>query len=336
MSLFSDFRFASPLWLFLLLALLALAFVKGRRGGAPALAFPGTRLLAEIVRAPRFRAGGFLMNLLYGSLFFAIVALARPQRLHHHDEITSEGIAICVTFDVSLSMLIRDYTIGMEQVNRITAAKRVLTEFINGRPNDRIGIVAFAGAPYNPCPLTLDHGWLLRNMDRIQTGIMEDGTAIGSGMAMAARRLDEQKEVKSKVIVLITDGANNSGKLSPRDAARMAATLGIKIYAIGIGTPGIHPIPLPSGQIISSGRDEFDENSLREIAHIGNGAFFKGQDSATLDNIFHTIDELEKSQIQRHRIVETDDWYEGFLFIAMVLALLYLFWSQSLGHRAPA
>jgi len=331
---FPDYQIANPWWLLLLLALPLAACLRGRRGGAPALAFPGTPFLEGIAGTTRSRAGGFGLNLLHLSLALAIVAIARPQKLNNIDEVRSEGIGICVAFDVSLSMLIQDYYIGGQRANRITAAKKVLTDFINGRPNDRIGIVAFAGAPYNPCPPTLDHDWLLKNMDRIQTGIMEDGTAIGSGLAAAARRLD-QLDVKSKVIVLITDGANNSGKLSPRDAARMAATLGIRIYTIGLGTPGIHPIPLPNGQIISSGRDEFDENSLREIAAIGNGAFFKGQDSSTLNNIFKTIDALEKSQIQRHKIIETDDCFAIFLVIASAFALLQLLWNQSFGHRAP-
>jgi Ca-activated chloride channel homolog len=235
---------------------------------------------------------------------------------------------------VSLSMLIEDYFVGSRTTNRIVAAKKVLTDFIKGRPADRIGIVAFAGAPYVPCPPTLDHDWLLQNMDRIQPGIMEDGTAIGSGIATAARRLD-QPDTKSKVIVLITDGANNSGKLSPTDAARLAAALGIRIYTIGLGTPGDHPIRLPSGQIIHSGRDEFDEESLKKIAEIGHGMFFRGQDSSSLERVFREINEMEKTEVQRSLIVHTDDLFDYFLIPAVALFVLYLLWKATAAHTAP-
>ena len=332
---FSDYQLASPWWLLLLLALPLLAWLRGRSGSAPALAFPAVGLLQGLARQTRSRSGGFVMNLLHLSLACAIIGLARPQKITSYDEIKSEGIGICVAFDVSLSMLITDFNIGGRPVSRITAAKKVLTEFIKGRPNDRIGIVAFAGAPYNPCPPTLDHDWLLKNMDRIQTGIMEDGTAIGSGIATAARRLDSL-DVKSKVIVLITDGANNSGKLSPRDAARLAATLGIRIHTIGIGTPGDHPIHLPNGQTIHSGRDEFDEASLRELAKIGNGSFFKAEDDATLNRIFKIIDELEKSEIQHRKIVETEELFQWFAIAAATIAFLHLTWRLTLGRTAPA
>ncbi|WP_172682695.1 VWA domain-containing protein [Verrucomicrobium spinosum] len=208
-----EHQLASPWWLLLLLALPVLAWLRGRAGDAPAMSFPMTGLLAELGHPTRSRPRGFAFNLLHLAMVPAIIALARPQKVISYDELKSEGIGIVVAFDVSLSMRIRDFYIGNRQVDRMTAAKRVLVDFIKGRPNDRIGIVAFGGAPYNPCPPTLDHDWLLNNMDRIQTGIMEDGTAIGSGIAAAARRLD-QLEVKSKVILLMTDGANNSGKLS--------------------------------------------------------------------------------------------------------------------------
>jgi Ca-activated chloride channel family protein len=275
------------------------------------------------------------MNLIHASLAFAIIALARPQRVISFDEVKTEGIAIVVACDVSLSMLIQDFYIGAASVNRLTAAKRVLTDFIKGRPADRIGIVAFAGAPYTPCPPTLDHDWLLKNMDRIQTGIMEDGTAIGSGIAAAARRLDQQK-VRSKVIVLLTDGANNSGKLSPQDAARLAATLGIRIHTVSIGTPGRHLIRLDSGQIIDSGRQEFDPETLAEVARIGGGTAHRAENLNTLENIFRTIDELEKTEIVRKKIVETEECFAWFVIPAALLCFIYLLWKQTAGRTAPA
>ena len=161
--LFPDIRFAWPLWLLGLLLLPVLALWRGKRGRAPAVKFPMAILLKDI-------------------------GLARPQKITSTDESKTEGIAIALTVDVSLSMLIEDFRIGGVSVNRLTAAKRVMRDFIKGRDNDRVGIVAFAGAPYTPCPLTLDHEWLESNIDRVQTGVMEDGTAIGSGLAAAARR----------------------------------------------------------------------------------------------------------------------------------------------------
>lgn len=328
-------QFAHPWWLLLLAVLPVLAWLRGKAGRAPAMMFPMVELMKGLGTPTRSRKGGFSMNLLHASLAFAIVALARPQRVISYDEVKSEGIAIVVACDVSLSMLIQDFYIGGAQVNRLTAAKRVLTDFIKGRTADRIGIVAFAGAPYTPCPPTLDHDWLLKNMDRIQTGIMEDGTAIGSGIAAAARRLDQQK-VRSKVLVLLTDGANNSGKLSPQDAARLAATLGVRIHTVSIGTPGMHLIRLPNGQIINSGRQEFDPETLAEVARIGNGTAHRAEDLSTLQNIFRTIDELEKTEIIRRKIVETEECFWWFLIPAALLCSIYLLWKQTAGRTAPA
>jgi len=331
---FPDYHLANPWWLLLLPVVPLLAWLRGRRGDAPTLAFPTVGLMDGLGRPTRSRRGGFASNLLHLTLLSGIIALARPQKLVSYDEVKSEGIAICLTVDVSLSMLIEDYYAGSRNINRLVAAKRVLKDFIEGRPNDRIGIVAFAGAPYTPCPPTLDHDWILKNMDRIQTGVMEDGTAIGSGLAAAARRLDQQN-AKSKVIVLITDGASNSGKLSPLDAARFAATLGIKIYTIGVGTPGFHLIRLPNGGIINSHRDEFDEESLKQIAEIGGGMFFKAQDSATLKRVFESINELEKTQIERRVIVRADDFFEYFLMAAAGFGVLYALWKVTAARMAP-
>lgn len=331
---FPNLQLADPWWLLLLPLVPLLAWLRGRRGDAPTLAFPTVGLIEGLGRPTRSRWGGFAPNLLHLALICGIIALARPQKLVSYDEVKSEGIAICVAMDVSLSMLIEDYYAGSRNINRLVAAKRVLKEFIEGRPSDRIGIVAFAGAPYTPCPPTLDHDWILKNMDRIQTGVMEDGTAIGSGIAAAARRLDQQ-EAKSKVIVLITDGASNSGKLSPLDAARLAATVGIKIHTIGVGTSGFHLIRLPNGGVINSHRDEFDEESMKQIAEIGGGTFFKAQDSATLKQVFESINKMEKTKIERRIIVRTDDFYLYFIIAAAICAMLYSIWKVTFARLAP-
>ena len=333
-ALFPDVRFAWPLWLLGLLILPVLAVWRGRRGRSPAVKFPMAALLKDLGLPARSARGGFTFGLVLAAMAFGFIGLARPQKITSTDESKTEGIAIALTVDVSLSMLIEDFRIGGVTVNRLTAAKRVMRDFIKGRANDRVGIVAFAGAPYTPCPLTLDHEWLQTNIDRVQTGVMEDGTAIGSGLAAAARRLDQQ-QTPSKVIILLTDGANNSGKLSPQDAARLAATLGIKIYTIAIGTPGVHMIPLPNGRIITSGRQEFDEDTLKEVARIGGGQFYMAQNTAALEDIFNTIDQLEKSEIKRRTYIETEELFHIPVLSATALLLLALLLRQTFLRLTP-
>ena len=329
-----DIHFADPAWLLLLLLLPLMAWLRGKPGQAPSIVFPAMSLVRDLGTRSRSTSMRFFLGLVLASLASAIVALARPQRVKSFDEIKTEGIAIALTVDVSLSMLIEDFYISGKPVNRLTAAKRVMRDFIRGRKNDRIGIVAFAGAPYYPCPLTLDHDWLETNIERVQTGVMEDGTAIGSGIAAAARRLDQQK-VPSKVLIALTDGANNSGKLSPQDAAKLAATLGIRVYAISIGTPGVHMIPLKDGRIITSGRQEFDEGTLQDVASIGKGAYYRAQDLEALADIFKTIDQLEKSEIKKKNIIETEDLFFWPLGLAVALLLISLALNQTFFRRTP-
>ena len=332
----TDYQFAYPWLLLLLLALPVLAWLRGRRGRAPAVLFPTAFLVKDLGGRTRSAAGSLTLNLTLLSLAAAIIALARPQHILSTDEDKTEGIAICLCVDVSLSMLTEDYFVGGTPTNRLVAAKQVMRDFISGRTNDRIGIVAFAGAPYLPCPLTLDHDWLERNIERVQTGITGDGTAIGSGLAAAARRLDMEKKVKSKVIVLLTDGANNSGRLSPNDAAKLAATLGIRIYTIAIGTSGQHLIPLPNGKMIDSGREEFDEASLKEVAAIGNGAYYRAQDSDALKHVFTTIDSLERTEVIKRHITEGEDLYPWCAAAAAALLGLSLLLSHTVLRTSPA
>lgn len=329
-----DIILVHPQWLWALLALPLMVWWRGRVGRAPAVTFPTAFILKDLGFKARSARGGAVFGLVLLSLLAAIVALARPQRVLSRDEDNTQGIAICLTVDVSLSMLTRDFVIDRRQVNRLIAAKRVMRDFIRGREHDRVGIVAFSGAPYYPCPLTLDREWLEQNLDRVDTGIMEDGTAIGSGLSMAARRLDTEK-VPSKVIILLTDGANNSGKLSPQEAAKMAATLGIRIYTIAIGTPGMHRIPMPDGSMYNSGRQEFDEPTLKEVAKIGNGQFYMAQNLDTLEDVFKTIDQLEKTEIKRRVVVEAEELFFYPLATAAALLGLALLLRLTLLNAAP-
>jgi Ca-activated chloride channel family protein len=331
-----DYRFGSPWWLLLLLLLPLFSVLRGKWGRAPSIMFPTVHLVRDLARPARSAAGWFSIGLTLLSLAAAIIAMARPQKVLSIDDSKAEGIAICLTVDVSLSMRTPDFKIGGVPTDRITAAKRVMRDFIRGRTNDRIGIVAFAGAPYLPCPMTLDHEWLENNIERVQLGVTADGTAIGSGIAAAARRLDLEKGAKSKVLVLITDGANNSGRLSPQDAARLGATLGVKIYTIGIGTAVQQVIPLPDGRTINSHRLEFDEDVLKEVAHIGSGEYYRAQDIDALKRIFQTIDQLEKTEVHRRTTIETKEAYHPFALCAAALLGLAMLARTTVLRAAPA
>ena len=331
-----DFQILHPLWLLLLPLAPLFALLRGsRRGKRAAIKFPATSLLRDLGRPARGGIGGFIFGLVLLSYVFGIAALSRPQKVLSYDEEKAEGISIMLTVDVSLSMLIEDFKIGGQPVNRLTAAKRVMADFIKGRNSDRIGIVAFAGETYLPCPLTLDRDWLINNLDRVQTQRVGDGTAIGSGIASSANRMRLEK-TPSKVIVLLTDGANNSGRLSPQDAAKLAATLGVRIYTIAIGTPGIHSIPDPRrGTFTPVGQQLFDEDTLKEVANIGNGQFYMAQSLDSLSDVFGTIDKLEKVKIERRKITEAEELFAWPLSISAAALFLALLLSLTLLHSAP-
>ncbi|OYW72105.1 MAG: hypothetical protein B7Z37_25865 [Verrucomicrobia bacterium 12-59-8] len=331
----SGFQILHPLWLLLLLVVPLLALLRGSPGKRAAIKFPAASLLRDLGKPARNSLGGFVFGLILISLSFGIAALSRPQKILSYEEEKAEGIAIMLTVDVSLSMLIEDFYIGGQPVNRLTAAKRVMADFIKGRRSDKIGIVAFAGETYLPCPLTLDRDWLINNLDRVQTQRVGDGTAIGSGIASAANRMRREKS-PSKVIVLLTDGANNSGRLSPQDAAKLAATLGIKIYTIAIGTPGIHSIPDPRrGTFTPVGQQLFDEGTLKEVAGIGNGQFYMAQNLSSLSDVFGTIDKLEKTKIEHHKIIETSELFPWPLAVSAIALFLSLLLSLTVLHSAP-
>ncbi|MFM7604412.1 MAG: VWA domain-containing protein [Prosthecobacter sp.] len=330
-----DFQFAQPWWLLLLSLIPLMLVIRGGRSACPAIRFPTVSLLRGVASPARAGFGWMWFSLVLAVMVFGIGALARPQKLLATEEEKSDGISIMLTVDVSLSMLIEDFFIGGQPVNRLTAAKRVMADFIQGRKSDRIGIVAFAGETYLPCPLTLDRDWLINNLDRVQTQRVGDGTAIGSGLASAANRLNKEK-TKSKVIVLLTDGANNSGRLSPQDAARLGATLGIKIYTIAIGTPGIHVIPDPRrGTFTPVGQQLFDEKTLKEVAAIGSGQFYMAQDLNSLAEVFSTIDKLEKTKIERRKFTEVEELFHWPLYAAAVCLLLALLLSVLFLQTAP-
>ncbi len=237
-------RFLQPEWLWLLSLLPVVMLLRGRRGPVAAVEFSDVGLARAVARSSRARIGHWvwLLPLLAGALM--IVGLARPQRAHSRTEVTANGIDIVLGLDVSGSMQALDFLVDNRRVNRIEVVKSVVSKFIDERPSDRIGLIAFAAAPYLVSPLTLDHDWLQQNLERVSTALAgEDGTAIGSAIAASVNRL-RTTNAKSKVVILLTDGMNNTGKISPLAAAEAAKAMGVKVYTIGVGVRGMAPIPM--------------------------------------------------------------------------------------------
>jgi len=334
---FFGVTFALPWALWLLVLIPLLAWLKGKFGGTPGIVFSSTQTLRSIGVRRRSRAGDLLTALALAAFAALVVALARPQLGKTITRTQASGIDIMLAMDVSGSMQAEDFTIGGQRANRLEAVKRVAQQFIEQRPNDRIGILAFAGRPYLVSPLTLDHDWLIQNLDRVQLGLVEDGTAIGSALAMAENRLKD-KPGKTKIIVLLTDGSNNAGKVLPLTAAEAAKALGIRIYTIGTGTRGYAPVPVttPFGQTIYQNMPvDIDEDMLKKIADLGRGEYFRATDTKTLEEIFGEIDKLEKSKIEVEKIAQYRDLFPWFLVAGVSLLTLEILASQTIWRRLP-
>jgi Ca-activated chloride channel family protein len=305
-------KFHDP-WLLLLLVLLPVWLWwqsrSKRDGGLKFSSVAGAAAAASFWS----RVGPKLLVALRGAaLVLAVVALARPQLGRSESKLRTEGIDIVLAVDVSGSMLAMDFKVAGQPADRLTAVKNVVKDFINARPNDRIGMVAFAGRAYVASPLTLDHDWLERNLDRIKIGLIEDGTAIGSGLGTAVNRLRDTK-ARSKVVVLLTDGVNNVWKVPPLDAAKAAKEFGVRVYTIGAGTQGVAPMPLMdrAGRVVAYQPMpvEIDEELLTQIAKMTGGQYFRATDTESLKNIYQQIDKLEKQQIET---VKFEEWRELF------------------------
>lgn len=334
----TTFSFVHPWLLLLLLALPVLALLRGKIGGTPGILFSSTKLVMAVGKRRRSRAGAVLASLLYGAMACLIVALARPQLGRTLERIQASGVDIMLVLDVSGSMMAEDYTIGSSRVNRIDAVKRVTQQFIEARPNDRIGIIVFAGRPYLVSPLTLDHEWLIRNLDRVQLGLVEDGTAIGSALASAVSRLKD-RDSKTKLIVLLTDGANNAGKVLPLTSAEAAKALGMKIYTVGAGSDG--PVPVPVGKdmfgktVYRKMVFDFDEKLLDQIAKIGEGKYFRAADTDTMDKTFREIDRMEKTKIEVEKSADYRDLFPLLLVLGVILLGAEAVLSQTIWRRLP-
>jgi Ca-activated chloride channel family protein len=331
-------EYANPWLLWLLLLLPFLALLRSARGNAPAVLFSSVETLRTLGKPRRSRAGAWFLGLFLCSLGVFILGLARPRLATVSSRIEASGIDIMLALDVSRSMLAEDIVIGREQGNRIEAVKKLTAEFIAGRPNDRIGITAFAGRPYLVSPLTLDHDWLARNLERLRIGLVEDGTAIGLAIASSANRLKDRKDAKTRIVVLLTDGDNNAGKIAPIAAAEAAHTLGIKIYTVGVGSEGMAsiPVPLPDGRTVYQQIPvQVDEPSLREIAKIGEGQYFRATDARSLQRIFEQIDQLEKTKVELSSSTSYVELFPWFVKAGLLLLLLSVLLHLSVWRGIP-
>ena len=306
------------LWLLLLLPALLIIYIVWRRRQHASLRVPSLLFLRDVRGGLRvyLRHSLFVLRLL--ALGLIIVALARPQSSSSWSEDRVEGIDIMLTMDISTSMLAMDF-----QPNRVEAAKEVAMRFIANRPNDNIGLVVFAGESFTACPLTQDHATLINRLREMTPGMIEDQTAIGSGLATAISRLKDSK-TKSKVIILLTDGANNTGNISPKMAADLAKTFGISIYTIGVGSgAGEAPYPIQTalGVVVRNMPVDLDEPTMRQIADVSGGAYFRATDNESLSAIYQKIDQLEKTKLSTRNYHTT---YEEFFVFVLAAALLLL------------
>jgi Ca-activated chloride channel family protein len=277
----------------------------------------------------RSRAGRFLAAWRLLGLAVLIVALARPQLGQEHTEVETSGVDIVLALDVSSSMEAMDFEVDGRQANRIEAVKEVVGRFVEDRPNDRIGMVAFAGRPYMVSPLTMDHDWLKQRLEDVELGQVEDGTAIGSAAAAAVNRLRDQ-EAESKIVILLTDGMNNAGQVTPEVAAEAAATLGIKIYTIGAGTRGVAPVPAMDAfgrKTLARARVDIDEKTLERVAEATGGRYFRATDTDSLESIYEEINELEKTE----RTIKQYAQYRELFGWALVPGLILLASEVGLG-----
>jgi Ca-activated chloride channel homolog len=315
----SGIKFAQPIFLYLLViipVMIAFYVLKQQKVTA-SMRMPGLQSFSQ--SGSTFRH--YLRHILFAfraiAIGLLIIALARPQKSDKFQDVSTEGIDIVLTQDISGSMLARDF-----KPDRLEAAKNIATEFISGRPYDRIGLVVFSGESFTQCPLTTDHAVLINLLREVQSGMIEDGTAIGMGLATAVNRIKDS-QAKSKVIILLTDGINNKGEIAPATAAEIAKTFGIRVYTIGVGTQGVAPYPVqtPYGIQYQDMAVEIDEGILQQIAQTTGGKYFRATDNNSLMQIYKEIDKLEKSKIDVKQFTKKEEKYLVPALIAFCLLM---------------
>ena len=325
-------------WILLLWLLIPLVLWFQRRGTQEAaIRYPSLAVLRTLTHTGKRHWRWVLPALRGAALFLLVLALARPQLGKAESQSYGEGIDIVLAVDISSSMLSEDFSLDNGRANRLEVVKSVVRDFVTARSGDRIGLVLFSARPYTQCPLTLDHGWLLQNLDRAEIGMIEDGTAIGSALAIAAGRL-EHSEAKSKVVILLTDGQNNAGRLSPLTAADAAHTLGIKVYTIGAGTRGMAPYPtrdLFGNTVYRPIRVDIDEKTLSDIAQTTGGRYFRATDTASLQAVYETINQLERTPFRAPLYLDYDELYPWCIVVALALVGLETVLNHTLLRKLP-
>jgi Ca-activated chloride channel family protein len=331
----SRLRFSDP-WYLLLLLLIPLILArrvwiqKKVHGG---LLFPQVGLARQLGSSWTLQVRKYLLPFKLIGLGLLILAFARPQLGSAEEDILTEGVDIMLSIDVSGSMAAEDF----HPKNRLVVAKQVVQDFVKGRKSDRIGLVVFAGRSFTKCPLTIDYGVLLRQIEDVQLGMIEDGTAIGSGLANAVNRLRASK-AKSRVIILLTDGVNNSGEVDPLTAAELARSQGVKVYTVGVGREGVAPFPVNDpvfGRRYVDVEVQIDETSLQKIAGVTGGKYFRAVDKDSLERIFRTIDGLEKSKISVKSYTHYNEVFAYFLWPGLGLILMESILSHSRFRKLP-
>ena len=327
------YEFANPkyFWLLVLLIPMILWYVFREKKSHADLQFSSIHFFKTVRRGNRV----WLRHVLFGfrvlALVFLIFALARPQSNNSWQTYNSEGIDIVLALDISGSMLARDF-----EPDRLEAAKEVATKFILERPQDRIGLVVFSGESFTQSPLTTDQAVLVNLLRDIKSGMIEDGTAIGMGLANAVTRLKDSK-AKSKVVILLTDGVNNRGELSPLTAAEIAKQFGIRVYTIGVGTNGTAPYPMQTyaGVQYIQTPVEIDEQTLTQIAAETNGNYFRATSNSKLKEVYQEIDKLEKTKLNVKEFSKREEEYEVFALVAFICILLELILRNTVLKKIP-
>ena len=315
-------EFAHPSYLYLLLLLLPLIvwyIIKLSRTQA-SFRLASAEAFEEMPRTLKVYLRHLPFALRVITIALVIIVLARPQAINSWQTTESQGIDIVLAVDISGSMLAQDLS-----PDRLTAAKKVAAEFVTDRPNDKIGLVIFAGESFTQCPLTTDHKVLLNLLNEVTFGMVEDGTAIGLGLANAVNRLKDS-DSESKVVILLTDGTNNRGQIAPLTAADLARSYGIRVYTIGLGTQGVAPTPVQTqfGIRIQNVEVDIDEKTLTEIASITGGQYFRAEDNVGLSNIYEEIDEMEKYLINVQNVIRKQELYLPFALLALALIFIEL------------
>lgn len=330
--------FGNPWLLLLLLVVPLISILKGKTGKKAAFLYSSVSILKGVTNLSRSHSGAFLNFLRWLAIIMFIVGLARPQIPEGETTIKSSGVDIILTLDLSTSMYAEDFMLKGERVNRLEVAKNVLRSFVAKRPNDRLGLVVFAKSSFLAVPLTLDHQYLLQNMERLAIKMIEDGTAIGDGLLSSVNRLKDLK-AKSRIIILLTDGEEVVNEIPPLTAAEIAKSFDIKVYTVGVGTKGMAPYPQPMGPFgminYINTPVNIDEETLTEIAQMTDGKYFRADNTDKFFEIYDEIDTLEKSDAEIKKYSRYQELFFYFVACGLVFLATEILLSNTILRTIP-